>query len=117
MRPMAGATPRRRYRVPARIAAWIGRHQQDLSDRVHASADDRARRHGWEITKSTGRFGFGARLYHDPRFRRSAPALSPVRSAEPAPSSAPGSGAPGTRPGQKPTAEHASAPCRTEPSR
>jgi hypothetical protein len=117
MRPMTGATPRRRYRVPARIAAWIGRRQQDLSDRVHAAADDRARRHGCEITKSTGRFGFGARSYHDPRFRRPAPALSPARSAQSAPSSAPGHGAPGTRPDQTPGPKHASATFRTEPSR
>jgi hypothetical protein len=117
MRPMTDATPRRRYRVPARISAWIGRRQQDLSDRVHAAADDRARRHGWQITNSSGRFGFGARRYHDPRFSRPAPALPPVRSAQSASSSAPGYGAPGTKPGQKPTAEHASAPCRTEPSR
>jgi hypothetical protein len=117
MRPMTGATPRRRYSVRARIAAWVARRQQDLSDLVHAAADDRARRHGWEITNGTGRFGFGARSYHDPRFTRPAPALFPARSAQSAPSSAPGYRAPGTRPTQKPGPEHASATFRTEPSR
>jgi hypothetical protein len=117
MRPMTGATPRRRYRVRARIAAWIAQRQQDLSDRVHAAADDRARRHGWQITNSTGRFGLGARSYHDPRFRRPAPALSPARSAQPAPSSAPGHRPPGTRPDQAPGPKQASATFRTEPSR
>jgi hypothetical protein len=117
MRPVTGATPRRRYRLRARISAWISRGQQDLSDRVHAAADDRARQHGWQITNSTGRFGFGARRYHDPRFRRPAPALSPARSAQSAPSSAPGCDAPGTRPSQKPRPEHASATFRTEPPR
>jgi hypothetical protein len=117
MRPVTGATARRRYRVPARISAWIGRRQQGLSDLAHVAADDRARRHGWEITKSTGRFGFGARRYHDPRFRRPASALSLVGSAEPVPSSAAGYGAPGTGPDQTQGPEHASATFRTEPSR
>jgi hypothetical protein len=117
MRPMTDVTPRKRYRVPARISAWIGRRQQDLSHRAHAAADDRARQHGWEITKSTGRFGFGARSYHDLRFRRPAAPLSPDRSAESAPSWAPSHGALGARPGQKPGPEHASAMSRTEPAR
>jgi hypothetical protein len=117
MRPMTDATPRTRYRVPARISAWIARRQEDLSDRAHAAADDRARQHGWQITNSTGRFGFGARLYHNPCFRRPAAALSPVRGAQSAPSSAPGHRPPGTRPDQTQGPEHASATCRTEPSR
>ena len=117
MRPMTGATPRRRYRVPAWIAAWIARRQQDLSDRVHAAVGDRARQHGWQITNSTGRFGLGARSYHDPRFTRPAPARSPAPSAESGPSSAPGYRAPGTRPSRKPRPEHPPATFRTEPSR
>jgi hypothetical protein len=116
MRPTAAARGKR-YRVPARVSAWIGRRQQDLSDRAHAAADDRARQHGWQVTKSTGRFGFGARRYHDPRFTRPAPAFSPARSARSASSSAVGYGGPGTRPSQKPGPEHASATFRTEPSR
>jgi len=35
---------------------------------MHAAGDERARRHGWEVIESTGRFGFGARTYRDPRF-------------------------------------------------
>lgn len=58
--PRAGAV--------ARASAWVRSHQGDLSDQVHAAADERARRYGWEITASTGRFGFGARTYRDPRF-------------------------------------------------
>ena len=58
--PRAGAV--------ARASTWVRRRQGDLSDRVHAAADERARRYGWEVTGSTGRFGFGARTYRDPRF-------------------------------------------------
>jgi hypothetical protein len=58
--PRAGAV--------ARASAWVRRRQGDLSDRVHAAADERARRYGWEVTRSTGRLGFGARTYRDPRF-------------------------------------------------
>jgi hypothetical protein len=54
--------------VVARASAWVRRRQGDLSDRVHAAADERARHYGWEVTGSTGRFGFGARTYQDPRF-------------------------------------------------
>jgi hypothetical protein len=54
--------------IPARMSTWIGRGQRSLADRVHAAGDDCARRYGWEVTKSTGRFGFGARSYRDPRF-------------------------------------------------
>jgi hypothetical protein len=58
--PRAGAV--------ARISAWVRRRQGDLSNRVHAAADERARRYGWEVKRSTGRFGFGERMYRDPRF-------------------------------------------------
>jgi hypothetical protein len=44
------------------------RLQRLLSDRLFAEGDAFARRQGWEITKSTGRFGLGARIYRDPRF-------------------------------------------------
>lgn len=60
-------TPRRTGSL-TRMSAWIGRRQRELSDRVHAAGDDRACQHGWEITRSTWRFGFGARTYRDPRF-------------------------------------------------
>jgi hypothetical protein len=61
-------TARRRAGILARMPAWIRRRQRELSDHVHAAGDGCARQHGWEITKSAGRFGFGARSYRDPRF-------------------------------------------------
>jgi len=54
-------------RITAAIASWL-RH---LSDRVHQDGDALARQHAWIITATTGRFGFGGRLYRDPRFGRS----------------------------------------------
>ena len=51
-----------------RLSAWIGRRQRDLSTRLHAAADERACGYGWQVTQTTGRFGFGARRYRDPRF-------------------------------------------------
>ena len=55
-------------KLAADLAGWIGRFRRLLSDRVFAKGDAFAREHGWEITKTTGRSGFGARSYHDPRF-------------------------------------------------
>jgi hypothetical protein len=46
----------------------LARLQQQLSDCVFCAGDAFARGNGWEITKTTGRFGFGARSYRDPRF-------------------------------------------------
>jgi len=46
----------------------ITRLQQRLSDRVHARGDAFAQQAGWATTKTSGRFGFGARVYRDPRF-------------------------------------------------
>jgi hypothetical protein len=57
----------RRAGILALMYAWIGQRQRELSDRVHAAGDERARQHGWEVTKSTDRFGFGTRSYRDPR--------------------------------------------------
>jgi hypothetical protein len=45
----------------------MARLLRQLSDRVFAGGDAIAREKGWEITK-TGRCGFGARSYRDPRF-------------------------------------------------
>jgi hypothetical protein len=68
-------------RTPAGITAWIWvwvhRCQRELSARVHAAGDEHARRHGWTVTESTGRFGFGARSYRDPRFDGRQPQPSP----------------------------------------
>jgi hypothetical protein len=68
MHLMTDTTARRRAGILTRMRAWIGQRQRELSDRVHAASDECARQHGWEVTKSTGRFGFGARSYRDPRF-------------------------------------------------
>jgi hypothetical protein len=54
--------------IAARILAWALHYPHALSEQLHAAADERARQYGWEITKSTGRFGFAARTYRDPRF-------------------------------------------------
>jgi hypothetical protein len=48
--------------------SWITRIQQRLSDSVHARGDAFAEQAGWTTTRTTGRFGFGARVYRDPRF-------------------------------------------------
>jgi hypothetical protein len=68
MRLTTETTARRQAGILARVPGWIGWRQRELSDWVHAAGDERARQHGWEITKSTGWFGFGARSYRDPRF-------------------------------------------------
>ena len=41
-------------------AGWLARLQQQLSDCVFSAGDAFARGNGWEITKTTGRFGFGS---------------------------------------------------------
>jgi hypothetical protein len=68
MRSVTMTTRRKRAGKLARMSAWIGRRQQRLSDRMHAAGDEHARLQGWEVKKSAGRFGFGARTYRDPRF-------------------------------------------------
>jgi hypothetical protein len=64
---VALAVAMRRYRVSARI----GRHQQEMSDRLHAKGDKLAAETGWTVTTPTGRLGFGARRYRNPRFDQS----------------------------------------------
>jgi hypothetical protein len=49
-------------------ADWVPHLLRQLSDRVFAGGDAIARKNGWQITKTTGRFGFGARAYRDQRF-------------------------------------------------
>jgi hypothetical protein len=61
-------TPRHSRRILNCLAIWTGRTLERLSERIHAGGDATARENGWEITRATGRFGFGARIYHDPRF-------------------------------------------------
>jgi len=46
----------------------IARIQERLSDRLHAGGDAFARQAGWTTRRKAGRFGFGARVYRDPRF-------------------------------------------------
>ena len=68
MRRITETAAPRRTGILNRMPTWIGRRQRELSDRVHAAGDERARQHGWQVTKSTGRLGFGVRSYRDPRF-------------------------------------------------
>jgi hypothetical protein len=65
---LAPGSRRTRISLACRIAGWIGTRQQAISDHAHASGDAYAVAHGWTVTASTGRFGFGARAYRDPRF-------------------------------------------------
>jgi hypothetical protein len=62
------ATPRHAGNARRRLEGWIAQLQRQLSGRLFAGGDAFAREHRWEITKTTGRFGFGARTYRDPRF-------------------------------------------------
>jgi hypothetical protein len=74
---MTQITTRTRVGIAKRMSAWVYRRQRELSARIHATGDDRARRRGWTVTQTTGRFGFSGRSYRDPRFddrrRRLAP--------------------------------------------
>jgi hypothetical protein len=62
--PATGMLKLGTIRVTAAVTSWP-RH---LSSRVHRDGDALARRHGWEIGITTGRFGFNGRAYRDPRF-------------------------------------------------
>jgi hypothetical protein len=62
--------------LTGRVSAWIARRQQQLSDHLHADGDAVARECGWTITTTTGRFGFGGRVYRDPRFDQLTPNAS-----------------------------------------
>jgi hypothetical protein len=55
-------------RPPAGISAWVRRCLREVSARIYAAGDARALRHGWTVTRTTGRSGFEARSYRDPRF-------------------------------------------------
>jgi hypothetical protein len=65
---MTDITIHTRAGIGARISGCVGRRQRDLSDRVHAAGDALARQHGWTVTATTEWFGFGGRIYRDPRF-------------------------------------------------
>lgn len=49
----------------AGLARLAGR---TLSNRIHATADQRARARGWHITETPGPLGLRGRRYRDPRF-------------------------------------------------
>jgi hypothetical protein len=84
MRVIASTIMTKRTNTGAIAVGWIRRGQQELSDAVHAAGDERARHHGWEITKVTGRLGFGGRTYRDPCFgdQRRVPAEANTLRAE-----------------------------------
>jgi hypothetical protein len=65
---MTETTIRTRAGIAARISVWVRHRQHELSVRIYAVADDRARQYGWTVTETTGRFGFEGRSYRDPRF-------------------------------------------------
>ena len=65
---MTETAVRTRAGITARIWVWVRRCQGELSARVYAAGDEEARRHGWTVTRTTGRFGFEARSYRDPHF-------------------------------------------------
>jgi hypothetical protein len=67
-------TSRHPSRLLSRLAGWVARPLERLSDRIHAGGEATARQHGWEITRTAGRLGLGVRTYHDPRFTQRAPA-------------------------------------------
>jgi hypothetical protein len=71
--------------IVGEISAWVRRRQRALSAWVHAAGDERARSHGWTVTETTGRFGFGARIYRDPRFGAPRPALPAAPAARQSP--------------------------------
>lgn len=55
-------------RPPRGPTTRFARLRRRLSDRVHQGGDALAHEGGWDITTSTGRFGFAGRVYRDPRF-------------------------------------------------
>jgi hypothetical protein len=74
---LAPASRRTKISLTRQIVGWIRTRQQALSDRAHAHGDVYAVAQGWTVTASTGRSGFGTRIYRDPRFdTRQAPGPS-----------------------------------------
>jgi hypothetical protein len=85
---MTETAVRTRAGITARIWVWVRRCQGELSARVYAAGDEEARRHGWTVTRTTGRFGFEARSYRDPRFEGRRRQLGPGAGLRPTPSEA-----------------------------
>jgi hypothetical protein len=56
--------------VHRHLARRKTRFRQRMSERLFAGGDALVREHGWEVRETTGRFGYGARTYRDPRFSR-----------------------------------------------
>jgi hypothetical protein len=54
--------------IAMRIWAWARRCRREVSARIYAAGDAEARRYGWTVTETTGRFSFSGRSYRDPRF-------------------------------------------------
>ena len=50
------------------IGARIERLRRRLCDRMFAAGDAFAHEHRWTVATAPGRFGFGARIYRNPRF-------------------------------------------------
>ena len=77
---MTSHTATGRHGMTARIRA-VG---EQVSDRIHAAADDRARALGWQVTPTRGRYGLSGRSYRDPRFaaRRQALQDTPAKRDE-----------------------------------
>jgi hypothetical protein len=65
---MTGIIISTRAGIAAQISKRLRRWQHELSARAHAAGDVAAKQYGWTVTETTGRFGFGARSYRDPRF-------------------------------------------------
>jgi hypothetical protein len=74
---MSQTTVPARAGITTRLTSWISRIPQTLSTRIHASADQRARACGWQVTKTTGPLGLGGRTYRDPRFDHRRRQLAP----------------------------------------
>ncbi len=53
-----------------RRTALSASYAMGRADRLHAARDAFAREVSWSVRVASGRFGFGARMYRDPRFGR-----------------------------------------------
>lgn len=53
---------------PPRVADLLRAAGRKLSNRAHATGDERARATGWEVASTPGPLGLRGRNYRDPRF-------------------------------------------------